>query len=37
MEFGKETLFVNVSIMNIQYDPMNAPFTVDLDLQLASP
>jgi Icc-related predicted phosphoesterase len=37
LEFGKETLFVNASIMNIQYDPMNAPFVVDLDLPRASP
>ena len=35
LEFGKETLFVNASIMDLLYDPTNAPFVVDLDLPLA--
>ncbi len=34
LEFGKETLFVNASIMNLRYQPMNAPWVVDLDLPL---
>jgi Icc-related predicted phosphoesterase len=37
LEFGKDTLFVNASIMNLQYNPTNAPFIVDLDLPLAEP
>jgi hypothetical protein len=37
LEFGKQTLFVNASIMDVQYDPTNAPFVVDLDLPLANP
>ena len=35
LEFGEETLFVNASIMDLLYDPTNAPFVVDLDLPLA--
>lgn len=35
VEFGKETLFVNASIMDVRYDPTNAPFVIDLDLPLA--
>ncbi len=34
LEFGKETLFVNASIMNRRYNPTNAPWVVDLDLPL---
>ena len=34
--FGKETLFVNASIMNVRYQPVNAPWVVDLDLPLAN-
>lgn len=34
-EFGKNTLFVNASIMDLLYDPTNAPFVVDVDLPLA--
>ncbi|KAJ4524886.1 hypothetical protein HRR83_000524 [Exophiala dermatitidis] len=33
---GKETLFVNASIMNLQYKPVNAPWLVDLMLSPAS-
>jgi Icc-related predicted phosphoesterase len=29
---GKETLFVNASIMNVRYDPLHAPWVVDLML-----
>jgi hypothetical protein len=37
LEFGKETLFVNASIMDLSYHPTNAPFVVDLDLPVAEP
>ena len=30
--FGEETVFVNASIMNLRYRPVNAPWLVDLDL-----
>ncbi|KAF2808688.1 Metallo-dependent phosphatase [Mytilinidion resinicola] len=33
IEFGKETLMVNASIMNLRYKPMQAPWLVDLDLE----
>ncbi|EUC48211.1 hypothetical protein COCMIDRAFT_87874 [Bipolaris oryzae ATCC 44560] len=36
VEFGKETLMVNASIMNVRYDPWNGPWLVDLDLERAS-
>ncbi|ORY00389.1 Metallo-dependent phosphatase-like protein [Clohesyomyces aquaticus] len=32
LEFGKETLMVNASIMNLRYRPMQGPWLVDLDL-----
>ena len=35
IEFGKQTLMVNASIMNVRYRPWNAPWLVDLDLELA--
>jgi len=35
LEFGKETLFVNASIMNLRYRPINAPWLVDLMLPVA--
>jgi Icc-related predicted phosphoesterase len=35
VEFGKETLMVNASIMTIQYKPWNAPWLVDMDLDRA--
>lgn len=30
--FGDETIFVNASIMNLHYRPVNAPWLIDLDL-----
>ena len=33
--FGKETLFVNASILNGAYRPVNAPWLVDLDLPVS--
>jgi hypothetical protein len=35
IEFGKETLMVNASIMTIQYRPLQGPWLVDLDLAKA--
>lgn len=35
VEFGRETLMVNASIMNVRYKPWNAPWLVDLDLEKA--
>ncbi|KIX96272.1 uncharacterized protein Z520_08050 [Fonsecaea multimorphosa CBS 102226] len=32
LEFGTETLFVNASIMNLRYRPVNAPWVVDVML-----
>lgn len=32
LRWGEETLFVNASIMNVHYRPVNAPWIVDLDL-----
>lgn len=32
VKFGKGTLMVNASIMNLQYNPTNAPWIVELDL-----
>ncbi|KAL3463418.1 Ser/Thr protein phosphatase family protein [Aspergillus heterothallicus] len=31
---GEETLFVNASVVNISYKPLNAPWVVDLDLEV---
>jgi len=31
LNWGQETLFVNASIMNVFYQPVNAPWVVDLD------
>lgn len=36
IEFGKETLMVNASIMTLRYDPWNSPWLVDLDLERAN-
>ena len=36
MEFGRETLMVNASIMDVGYRPRNAPWLVDLDLPLGA-
>ncbi|KAK5787869.1 hypothetical protein VI817_010366 [Penicillium citrinum] len=35
LAFGKETLFVNASIVDLCYRPVNAPWVVDLDLPVA--
>ncbi|KAL8869514.1 MAG: hypothetical protein Q9198_007863 [Flavoplaca austrocitrina] len=32
--FGEETLFINAAIMDVNYEPVNAPWLVDLDLPL---
>ncbi|KAK2756226.1 hypothetical protein FQN54_005634 [Arachnomyces sp. PD_36] len=32
LKFGEETLFVNASIMDVRYRPINAPWVVDLEL-----
>ena len=32
LRWGEETLFVNASIMDVGYHPVNAPWVVDLDL-----
>ena len=32
LKWGKETLFVNASIMDVHSNPTNAPFVVDMDL-----
>ncbi len=32
LRWGEETLFVNASIMDVGYNPVNAPWVVDLDL-----
>lgn len=32
LAFGDETLFVNASIVDVYYRPVNAPWVVDLDL-----
>lgn len=29
---GKETLFINASVVTVQYEPVNAPWVVDMDL-----
>jgi hypothetical protein len=31
---GEETLFVNASVVNVEYKPLNAPWVVDLDLEV---
>jgi hypothetical protein len=35
LRFGKETLMVNASIMNLMYQPQQSPWVVDVDLCLA--
>lgn len=32
LRFGEETVFVNASVVTVRYDPINAPWVVDLDL-----
>lgn len=36
LEFGRETVFVNAAVMDVNYVPGNAPWLVDLDLPLAA-
>ncbi|KAI4933431.1 uncharacterized protein J4E92_003097 [Alternaria infectoria] len=36
VEFGRETLMVNASIMSVTYKPWNAPWLVDMDLEMAN-
>lgn len=35
VERGRQTLMVNASIMNVRYDPLNAPWLVDVELEKA--
>lgn len=35
LEFGKETLMVNASIMTLTYKPLQGPWLVDVDLPKA--
>ncbi|KAL8708545.1 MAG: hypothetical protein Q9220_006598 [cf. Caloplaca sp. 1 TL-2023] len=35
LRWGEETVFVNASIMDVRYEPVNAPWRVDLELPLA--
>lgn len=34
LKWGQETLFVNASIMDVRYNPTNAPWVVDIDLPM---
>ena len=34
LKWGRETLFVNASIMDVRYSPSNAPWVVDIDLPM---
>lgn len=34
LKWGQETLFVNASIMDVSYNPTNAPWVVDIDLPM---
>jgi Calcineurin-like phosphoesterase len=36
LRYGEQTLFVNASILNVGYKPMNAPWVVDIDLPPAT-
>lgn len=36
VDFGRETLMVNASIMSVRYKPVQGPWLVDMDLQRAS-
>lgn len=36
VEFGRETLMVNASIMSVRRDPSQGPWLVDMDLQKVS-
>lgn len=33
VEYGRETLMVNASIMSVRYNPLQGPWLVDMDLQ----
>ena len=35
IKFGEETLFINASIVTVRYEPLNAPWLVDIDLPLS--
>lgn len=35
IEYGKETLMINASIMTLRYDPWNSPWLVDVELEKA--
>ncbi|KAI1613138.1 serine/threonine protein phosphatase [Exophiala viscosa] len=37
LEAGKETVFVNASVMSLGYKPLNAPWVVDVELPVADP
>jgi hypothetical protein len=34
LRWGEETMFINASIMNVHYKPVNAPWIVHLDLPM---
>lgn len=34
LKWGQETLFVNAAIMDVSYNPTNAPWVVDIDLPM---
>lgn len=34
LKWGEETLFINASIMDVRYRPVNPPWVVDLELPL---
>lgn len=36
IDFGRETMMVNASIMSLRYDPVQGPWLVDMDLEKAS-
>jgi hypothetical protein len=35
LRVGEETLFVNASVVTVNYEPRNAPWVVDLELPIA--
>ena len=37
MSYEEETMFVNAAIMNLSYEPRNAPWIVDIDLPEGQP
>lgn len=36
LRFGEETLFVNAAVVTVEYNPINAPWVVDIDLPRSS-